>query len=88
MTIHKLDLDKHDPPDMNTGEPWGELGDQDLKWMLKRKASGRSMAEFLCRTRREVRKRAKELGFGELPAERSEKSNIRAARLKRQEEDS
>jgi hypothetical protein len=68
VTIHRLDLDNHDPPNMNTGEPWGYFDDRDLVWMLKRKDSIRSIADFLCRTRTEIRKRAQELGYGHLPA--------------------
>jgi len=54
-----------DPPRENTGQPWGEVDDRDLAWMLGRGQSLSEMAEFLCRTRREVRERAQELGYGE-----------------------
>jgi hypothetical protein len=76
-----------DPPNMNTGEPWSDADDRDLKWMIKRSARISSMADFLCRTAKELRDRARELGFGELGPERAERSDVAARRFKQQQQD-
>jgi hypothetical protein len=50
-------------PDLNSGKPWSELDDEDLRASVANGATSKVAAEFLCRTGREVRERAKELGL-------------------------
>ena len=54
-------------PNLNTGTPWSEWDDADIKWHVKHKIQVDEIADFLCRTEAEVRSRARELKLGELP---------------------
>ena len=54
-------------PNINTGKPWSEMDNADLRHDVKRKVPVDRIAEFLCRTEKEVRDKARELGLGELP---------------------
>jgi hypothetical protein len=60
-------------PNLNTGEPWSEMADVDLRWNVKWKEPVDRIAEFLCRTETEVRNRARELGLGELAKVRGDR---------------
>ena len=55
------------PPTVNIGAPWSEEDVVDLEWGIKHKKTVDRIADFLCRTEQEVRDKARELGFGELP---------------------
>jgi hypothetical protein len=59
--------------DINTGKPWSEMDDTDLRWEVKLKDPVNRIAEFSCRTEKEVRDQAKKLGLGELPAVMAER---------------
>ena len=59
-----------DPPNLNTGEPWGEIDTRDLVCCLEHKEAVLFIADFLCRTRKEIRDRAHELGYGHLVIDR------------------
>lgn len=50
-----------DKPNLNTGEPWGEMGLFDLANCVRLNYSVEQMADFLCRSRREVREKLGEL---------------------------
>jgi hypothetical protein len=55
-------------PNINTGEPWSSMDDEDLKrWFDKRLPVKHkdviAAAEFLCRNGEEVRARLRELGY-------------------------
>jgi hypothetical protein len=55
-------------PNLNTGKPWSEMDDEDLKaWFDKRVPVQHkdviAAAEFLCRNGEEVRARLRELGY-------------------------
>jgi len=55
--------DPTDPPNLNTGTPWSELSDEDLRWCVNDRQSVEEIADFLCRTKAEVRERLAELGL-------------------------
>jgi hypothetical protein len=50
-------------PNLNTGKPWSEMDDEDLRASIAAGDTSKTAAEFLCRNANEVRKRAKELGL-------------------------
>lgn len=50
-----------DPPNLNTGTPWSEWDDQDIRWGQEHGCSIDDTAEFLCRTRAEIRERIEEI---------------------------
>ena len=50
-------------PNLNTGEPWSETDDRDLRAELQAGQSIEEAARFLCRTIDEVEKRMRELGL-------------------------
>jgi hypothetical protein len=50
-------------PNLNSGQPWSELALADLEYGLKRDHSIRTIADFICRTEKEVREKATELGY-------------------------
>jgi hypothetical protein len=54
-------------PNLNTGTPWSEMDDTDLRWQVKHKVPVDEIADFMCRTEKEIRDQARELGLGELP---------------------
>jgi hypothetical protein len=54
-----------DPPNINSGTPWSEQSDRDLRWCVEHGRSVEYIADFLCRTRAEVRERMAELGLRE-----------------------
>jgi hypothetical protein len=53
---------RHDDEDVNTGSAWSEQDDSDLLQMIKRHRGLLPIAEYLCRSEREVRERALQLG--------------------------
>jgi hypothetical protein len=50
-------------PNLNTGKPWSEMDDEDLRASIAAGDTSKAAAEFLCRNANEVRKRARELGL-------------------------
>jgi hypothetical protein len=52
-------------PNLNTGVPWGEIDDRDLIWSVNDQQSIAEIADFLCRTKTEVRERMATLGLRE-----------------------
>lgn len=58
------------PPEANTGEPWGEIDTAELLEWLANKRPVCEIATFLCRTPKEIRDRARDLGCGYLLIER------------------
>jgi hypothetical protein len=58
------------PPEANTGKAWGEIDTRDLLWMLDQKEKVQHIATFLCRTPKEIRDRARELGRDHMLIER------------------
>ena len=50
-------------PNLNTGVPWGEMDDRDLRWCVTDRQSVEEIATFLCRTRAEIRARMEALGL-------------------------
>jgi hypothetical protein len=47
---------------VNSGAPWSAQVDADLLWMIDEHRGVSTIAQFLCRTEREVRERARQLG--------------------------
>jgi hypothetical protein len=59
-------------PNLNTGEPWSEIDDADLRQFVEegKPVSHKAIveaAEFLCRNGTEVRDRLRELGYIKRP---------------------
>jgi len=52
-----------DLPKLNTGEPWSKEAIRDLRKCIALGDGVDEIANFLCRTRREVREKARELGL-------------------------
>jgi hypothetical protein len=48
-------------PNLNTGTPWSSWDDQDVRWGLDHDRSVEEIADFLCRTPSEVRRRMAEI---------------------------
>jgi hypothetical protein len=62
--IVHLGMDEPDPseqPNLNTGTPWSEWDDQDIRWGLDHGRSIEETADFLCRTPSEIRQRIREI---------------------------
>jgi hypothetical protein len=55
------DPDPSEEPNLNTGTPWSPWDDQDIRWGLDHNRSIEETAEFLCRTRSEIRQRIREI---------------------------
>ena len=53
----------NDPPNLNTGKPWSEIDMLDFGNAVATGQSVEEIADFLCRTRQEVRDKARELGM-------------------------
>jgi hypothetical protein len=58
-------------PNLNTGKAWSDVDVFDIRWQVKRKVPVDEIAEFMCRTEKEIRDKARELGLGELPVVRA-----------------
>jgi hypothetical protein len=59
-----LGMDQRGPaeqPNLNTGTPWSEWDDADIRWGLDHGRSIKETAEFLCRTPSEIRQRIREI---------------------------
>ena len=54
-------------PSLNTGQPRSDLNNRDLKWNVKHRITVERIAEFLCRTEKEIRDQARKLRLGTLP---------------------
>jgi hypothetical protein len=65
-------------PNLNSGTPWTELADRDLRWHVDHDIPEEETADFLCRDLGEVRARKGELG---LP-QSTPRSNDRRGRLR------
>ena len=52
-------------PNLNTGIPRGEIDTRDLIWGVNDGQSVEEIADFLCRTKAEIRARMEELGLKE-----------------------
>ena len=73
--------DKDDEPNLNTGTAWLEMDILDLANCVRLKQPTEEIADFLCRTRREIREKIAELQkSGEL-VELIEKEHQRQQRL-------
>ena len=48
-------------PNLNTGAPWSEWDDRDIRWGQNHGHSIEETATFLCRTRAEIRERISEI---------------------------
>jgi hypothetical protein len=55
------DPDPSEEPNLNTGTPWSPLEDEEIRWNLDHNHSIEEIADFLCRTRSEVRRRIREI---------------------------
>jgi hypothetical protein len=55
------DTDRSEEPNLNTGTPWSAGEDEDIRWGLEHNRSNEETADFLCRTRSEVRERVGEI---------------------------
>ena len=53
----------NEPPNLNTGKPWSEMDLLDLGNAVATGQSVAEIADFLCRTRQDVREKARELGI-------------------------
>jgi len=56
-------LDTIERPNLNTGLPWSGMSVWDLRFCVEAGCSLQETADFLCRTRQEVREKAMELGL-------------------------
>jgi hypothetical protein len=56
-------MDSPDPeePNLNTGMPWSSWEDEDIRWQLDHNVSIEEIANFLCRTPSEVRRRIEQI---------------------------
>jgi hypothetical protein len=64
VPVVSLGMDDPDPseePNLNTGTPWGSGEDRDIRWGLEHNHSIEEIADFLCRTRSQVRQRKVEI---------------------------
>jgi hypothetical protein len=52
-----------EPAKLNSGKPWTEIDDRELRAELQQGRSLREIADLLCRTRAEVEQRIRELGL-------------------------
>jgi hypothetical protein len=57
------DPDDDDLPNLNTGQPWSENDVRDLRAAIENGDLLHEIANYLCRTKREVREKARELGL-------------------------
>ncbi|HEX3412384.1 MAG TPA: hypothetical protein VHT00_11740 [Stellaceae bacterium] len=55
------DPDPSEEPNLNTGTPWSAWDDQDIRWGLDHNSSMEEIANFLCRTPSEVRRRIEQI---------------------------
>jgi hypothetical protein len=55
--------DDNDPPNLNTGKPWSDMDLLDFGNAVATGQSVEQIADFLCRTRQEVRDKARALGI-------------------------
>ena len=53
--------DRSEEPNLNTGTPWSTWDDDDIRRQLDHKTSIREIADFLCRTPKEIRQRILEI---------------------------
>jgi len=53
--------DPSEEPNLETGSPWSSWDDQDIRWGLDHNTSIEEIADFLCRTRSEIRQRIAEI---------------------------
>ena len=53
--------DPSEEPNLNTGTPWGTGADRDIRWGLDHDESIEEIANFLCRTPSEVRRRIEQI---------------------------
>ena len=65
--MKRTKYDRADPPNLNTGKPWSEASISDLRYAVTQHHSPIRTADFLCRTLREVRRKAKELFHYDFP---------------------
>jgi plasmid stabilization system protein ParE len=55
------DPDPSEEPNLNTGITWSSWDDEDIRWGLDHKSSIEEIANFLCRTPSEVRRRIEQI---------------------------
>jgi hypothetical protein len=55
------DPDPSEEPNLNTGTPWSSWDDEDIRWGLDHNGSIEEIANFLCRTPSEVRRRTEQI---------------------------
>ena len=55
------DPDPSEEPNLNTGTPWSSWDDEDIRWGLDHNGSTEKIANFLCRTPSEVRRRIEQI---------------------------
>ena len=48
-------------PNLNTGMPWSSWEDEDIRWQLDHNESIEEIANFLCRTPSEIRRRIEQI---------------------------
>jgi hypothetical protein len=56
---------ENEAPNLNTGTPWSEDEIRDLYWCIDHRRSVEYIADFLCRTRAEVRAQMADLALEE-----------------------
>ena len=52
-----------DTPHLNSGTPWSELAEQDLRHCVSQRQTVKETARFLCRSEKEVGEKMVELGL-------------------------
>ena len=61
VSFGMADPDPSEEPNLNTGTPWTSWEDQDIRWGLDHNSSIEEIADFLCRTPSEVRRRIEQI---------------------------
>jgi len=50
-------------PNLNSGIPWSEMSDRDLRWCFEQEWPIEQVADFLCRGVHKIEQRVRELGL-------------------------
>jgi hypothetical protein len=62
IRAHPIDAaDRSEEPNLNTGTPWSAWDDDDIRRQLDHNTSIQEIADFLCRTPKEIRQRILEI---------------------------
>jgi hypothetical protein len=56
-------MTESEPPHLNIDTPWSEMDDLDICWGVGHGRSLEETADFLCRSRAEIRARMRDLGL-------------------------